>query len=53
MDLALRPSKECLDILFSLIEPDPNKRIKTASDALKHDWFKSDAIAIKELLRIN
>jgi hypothetical protein len=23
MDLAIRPSRECLDLLFNLIEPDP------------------------------
>jgi hypothetical protein len=53
MDLALRPSKECLDLLFSLIEPDPERREGSASHALCHDWFKSDAIAIQELLKIN
>lgn len=53
MDLAIRPSRECLDFLFSLIEADPSKRVACAGDALNHAWFKSDSLAINELLMIN
>ena len=53
MDLAIRPSRECLDLLFNLIEPDPSQRVRCAGDALNHAWFQSDHLAINELLVIN
>jgi serine/threonine protein kinase len=35
-----------------MIEVDPKKRI-SAKDALKHPWFKEEAIVINTLLKIN
>lgn len=45
-------SKEAQDLLFKMIEANPDRRIST-EQALQHPWFAESAQVINDLIRVN
>lgn len=45
-------TQQCKDLLFKMLEADPNKR-PSAKDALSHAFFRSDREVIEDMLTLN
>jgi serine/threonine protein kinase len=45
-------SPEARDIIFKMLEANPNKRL-SAEEALSHPWFSDNSQIINDLIRVN